>query len=147
MANTASTKRVREVRDITGDESVVQVEPPAKKAKVDQSCLCYIGNISLMAQLSEISALLSVVGSLVKLRIFVMGLPEGDISYALCEYTTAESARSAIRNLHGRVFFGRRLYVAAPDQILATPASQPTVILPGPAAIPNPTHKTIDLLY
>jgi cleavage stimulation factor subunit 2 len=95
----------------------------------------FLGNIAYEASEPELIHLCKTVGPVVQFRLMFdreSGRPKG---YAFCEFTSADVARSAIRNLNGYMLNGRPLRVDYADSDMppggpmpANPAMQPTGI-------------------
>ena len=84
-------------------------------AQIHSSTRVFIGNITYDSTEQQLIDLFSEIGTVVNLTIMTdrdTGKPKG---YGFCDFTDAETAKSAIRNLDKHDFHGRSLKVAFAD--------------------------------
>eukprot|EP00406_Dinophysis_acuminata_P055919 CAMPEP_0179297712 /NCGR_PEP_ID=MMETSP0797-20121207/45611_1 /TAXON_ID=47934 /ORGANISM="Dinophysis acuminata, Strain DAEP01" /LENGTH=117 /DNA_ID=CAMNT_0021007061 /DNA_START=44 /DNA_END=393 /DNA_ORIENTATION=- len=105
-----------------------------------KSCTVFIGNIPYDAQEDDLKSIFSRVGSVDSLRLVYDKDTKQPKGYGFCDYSDADTALSAIRNLNDVEYSGRRLRIDLADNALrARELGGPKAAAPLPApSAPDP---------
>merc|ERR1719245_361168 len=103
-----------------------------------KSCTVFIGNIPYDAQVDDLKNIFSRVGSVESLRLVYDKDTKQPKGYGFCDYSDADTALSAIRNLNDVECNGRRLRIDLADNALRSRELGPKAASPVSLPLPTP---------